>query len=348
MDYYIKALRYHTGGQPSQYLQFLLDPVLESIKSNELIRQEALGLGISISDEEIEQELEKRGLETNQAVSDIVGAQLLLGKLRQEYFEPQLPLSTEHRNIMAIFLESQGQAAEVRARLEYGEDFARLAAKLSLDSITKEEAGNLGWRPRGILGELLNTPLLDDSVFGSQVELLSQPLYDEEKPKSLGYWLIRVTERREEQEAHVQAILLGSEEEAQSIKGRLDDGEDFNEMANELSQISGAGENRADLGWLTPDGMSQTVSDFIFNPETELDIISEPIRDETVTTEGGYWLFKVTGSDVLEISDEDRELLLNKIQSDWLASLIDDPENRVITYLSEEMKAFAIGKTQAG
>ncbi len=348
MDYYIKALKYHTGGQAVQYIEFLLEPILESIERNELIRQRALELGISISDKEVDDELKNRDLPRNQAVSDIIRAQLLLDKLRQEYFELQLPLSTEQRQIMAMFLESQSQVAEVTARLEAGEDFSQLAGELSLDSLTKENNGDLGWRPKGVLAELLNTSVFEDFIFSSEIGILSQPLYDEEKPRSLGYWLIQVIERKADpEEVHAQAILLASEEEAQSIKARLEAGEDFATLASELSQLPGADEDSGDLGWLTPGSTSQAISDFVFDSETELGIISEPISDETTSTSGGYWLFKIMGSGNKVISDEDRNSLVSQAINDWLASLMDDTENKVISYLDDEMRAFAVGKAQA-
>ncbi len=347
MDYYIEALKYHTQGQSPQYIRFLLEPVLESIERNELIRQKALDLGISISDKEVDEELKRRDLPRNQAVSDIVRAQLLLDKLREEYFEPQLPLSTEQRQIMAMFLESQSQAAEVIARLEAGEDFSQVAGELSLDSLTKENNGDLGWRPEGVLAELLNTSVLEDFIFSSEMGILSQPLYDEEKPRSLGYWLIQVIERKADpEEVHAQAILLASEEEAQSIKARLEAGEDFATLASELSQLPGADEDSGDLGWLTPGSTSQIVSDFVFDSETELGIISEPISDETTSTSGGYWLFKIMGSGIKEISDEDRDSLVTQSINDWLESLMDDPGNNVIIYLDNDMRTFAVAKAQ--
>ncbi len=349
MDYYVNALKYHAGGQDVQYIQFLLDPVLENIKQNELIRQEALELGISISNKEIDEEIKSRDLPRNQAVRDLVRAQLLIERLRQDYFEPQLPLVMEQKNIMAMFLESQSQVAEVKARLESGEDFAMLAGELSLDSLTGQESGDLGWRPRGVLEELLDTSVFEDSVFSSEVGILSQPLYDEEKPKSLGYWLAQVLERKEDsEEVHVQAMLLASEEEAQGIKARLESGEDFAMLAGSHSQLPGADEDKGDLGWLAPGSMSQAVSDFIFDSETELDIISEPIRDETASTSGGYWLFRIMDSDTREPADEDRDLLVAQAMDDWLASLIDDPEARIVSYLDDEMKAFAADRVQTG
>ena len=63
---------------------------------------------------------------------------MLVGKLKDEYFDPMLPVNAEHRHVMAMFLESEAQAVEVRSRLEVGENFTEVAGELSLESKTKE------------------------------------------------------------------------------------------------------------------------------------------------------------------------------------------------------------------
>ena len=129
---------------------------------------------------------------------------------------------------MAMLLESESQATEVGARLEAGEDFGELAGELSLEGLSKVRIGDLDWRPKDVLAELLDTSIPGDYAFDSEIGVLSQPIYDAGITKSLGYWLIEVLERKEEPEGtHVQAILLGSEEEAQHIRDRLEASEDF-------------------------------------------------------------------------------------------------------------------------
>ena len=347
MEYYIKALKFQVGDQYTQYVQYFLDPVLENIQQNELIRQEALAMGISISDEDVDEELKNLDLQVdNPAVRDIIRAQLLITKLEEEYFELQVPVSAEQRHIMAMFLESQSQADEACNRLLAGEDFSELASELSLDSLTMEEGGDLGWRPKGVLSELLDTSIqgLDDLIFEYNVDVTSNPVYDEVKTKDIGYWLVQVLEKTEEpEEAHVQVMLLASEEEAQDVLDRLEGGEDFVQLAEEFSQIW-SDTDKADLGWVAPGDMVQAFDDFVFSPETELNTTSEPIRDESEITEGGYWLFKVLESGTREISEEDRDVLVAQVMNDWLESIWDDPENSIISYLDDEMRTFAISK----
>jgi len=337
MNYYIKMLKYYGEG-------YSLDEVVRVIEQVELIKQGAMKLGVTVSDSEVDDELKERDPPLSKDYRDLVRAEMLISKLQDEYFEQQVPLSAEQRHIMAMFLESESQAAEVRARLEGGEDFGKLAEELSLENLSRSESGDLGWRPRGILPGTMGTSILEEHAFSSEVGVLSQPIYDEAKFKRLGYWLIEVLEMEEEpEEAHVQAILLGSEEEAQSAKDRLEAGEDFAALAEELSQHYYSKENGGDFGWLPPGVMSPAFDEFVFDAEVKLETISEPVRDETAVTKGGYWLLKVLEKeDNRKISDDDRALLKAKALDEWGNSLWDDPENEIESYLDSETKAWAI------
>jgi len=345
MQYCIDAINFQLG-EYSYYVEYYIDYVLETIEEYELIRQKALALGISVSDEEVDEELKSLDLPLdNQAIRDVSRTQLIINKLDEEYFDPQVPVSAEQRHIMAMFLESQSQADEVWNRILFGEDFGELASELSLESLTQEGGGDLGWRPKGVLNDLLGASIqeLDELIFNYTIGITSY-LYDETKTKDVGYWLVQVLERTEEpEEAHVQVMLLSSEEEAQGVIARLETGEDFGELAEEFSQYGTEG-SKADIGWIAEGGMTQAFEDYVFDPETEMNVVSSPIRDETPTTKGGYWLFKVLDEGTREISEEDRDLLVDEAMVDWVASLWDDPENIIVSYLDDDMKNFAINK----
>jgi len=246
---------------------------------------------------------------------------------------------------MAMLLESESQATEVKLRLEGDEGFAELAGELSLESLSRGENGDLGWRPEGILTMLLGTSVIDEYAFISELEVLSQPIYDEELIKGVGYWIIQVLDREEEpEEADVQVILLGSEEEAQEVRARLEAGEDFATLAQELSQHVSK-DNGGEVTGVTPDMMSLALSEFIFDPELELETVSEPIRDDTVVTKGGYWLVKVMDKDDnRQIEDSDRELLKAEAFTEWLEALRNNPENKIENYLDGEKKAWAVDR----
>ena len=94
---------------------------------------------------------------------------------------------------------------------------------------------------------------------------------------------------------------------------------------------------------MTPDMMSLALSEFVFDPELELEAVSEPIFDDTAVTKGGYWLVKVVDEDDnRQIEDSDRDLLKSEAFTEWVKALRDDPENKVEDYLDGEMKAWAV------
>ena len=338
MRYYIDMLElnYRYGGAGD---------VVTFIEQNELIRQGAEDLGITVSDSEIGEELKSYDPPLGKEYGEAARASISMRKLLDEHFEQEVPLATEQRHIMAMFLESESQATEVRARLENGEDFGELAVELSLENLSKADGGDLGWYPRGILSELLATPILEDYAFTADVGVSSPPLYDEAKIKGVGYWVVEVLERdeEEEEEVYVQAMLLGSEQEAQEVIAQLEDGEDFGELAEELSQDESSKRKGGDLGWLTPEKVAPLLEDFIFNSEPGT--LSEPIRDDELLTEGGYWLVTVVDrDDNRKIEDGERDFLKRKALDEWISSLWDNPENEVEDYLDSEKIAWARDK----
>ncbi len=343
MNYYVNMLKVN-------YTYGLTDDLVRLVEQNELIRQEALKLDISVSNDEVDQELKRIDPPLSKDYIDLLRAEMLVIKLLDEYFEHQVPLSAEQRHILAMFLESESQAIEVMARLEAGGDFAELAGELSLESISQTKNGDLGWHPEDVLPYLLYTSIPADYAFDAQVGVLSQPIYDEEKTKSVGYWLIKVLERKEGlDEVHVQAILLSNEAQAQGVRARLGAGEDFAALAEELSQHEGSRENGGDMGGSTQGTMSPAFDEFAFNYEVELETVSEPIRDDTVVTTGGYWLIKLLDTDDnRKIEDDDRNLLKAKALDEWVTSLWDDPENKVESYLDEDKMSWAISKAIEG
>jgi len=347
MDYYIKTLKSYGRGQSAPYVQSIADQVLEFIQQNELVKQEALELGITISDDEVHEELESYDPPLDRDYKDIVRADMLRSKVGDEYLDEQVPVSAEHRHVMAMLLESRSQANEVRTRIEAGEDFGDLAAELSLDGYSKSRKGDLGWQLEDVLSEKSGSAVLEERAFSADTEVgvLSRPIHDEDRAKGVGYWLIKVVETMEDAEqVRVHGILLGSAEEAEEVKARLEAGEDFSELAQELSHHDPTKELGGDLGWLTPEEI-KSIDDFIFDPDVELEKISEPIRDEGMVTWGGYWLMKVVDvADDKEIGEADRDLLKRRALNEWLTLVYTNPENEVEVLWNDEQKAWAVAQ----
>jgi parvulin-like peptidyl-prolyl isomerase len=240
MDYYVKMLQFYATNSTAQ---FSLEQVVQSIERDEIVRQGATKLGISVSDDEVNQELKNYGLPQSQEYRDMVRVQLLATKLRDEYFSQQVPASAEQRHVLAMLLESANQAAEVEAALKAGGDFATLAGEVSLESLSKTDKGDLGWHPQDALSIILGTAVPGDYAFNATEGALSQPLDDKEMTKNNGYWLIRPLGKNDDGTSDVCVILLGSKEEAESVRARIDAGEDFSTLATDLSQDENSKQN---------------------------------------------------------------------------------------------------------
>ena len=348
MDYYVEMLKIENSGQPASYLPYIADGVLQDIQRNELVRQGALELGITVPDEEVKKMLKENDLPDKEVYRALVSLQLLTERLLAEHFDPQVPLSAEQRQVLAMMLESEPQALEVRTRLENGEDFGELAEEMSLEPISRNNGGDLGWVPKTILQDMLKTPIADD-IFRHEVGVLSQPIYDEEAEKGVGYWLVKVVTRdEEEEEAHIQVMLLGSEEEALSVRSQLEAGAEWGPLAVEHSQMKGVKENEGEY-LVSPGETEPLVDAYIQDLEIAPGVISEPIRDETITTKGGYWLIKVLDEDTnRRIDTNSRDYLKAKALDEWVNSLIDNKDNKIVNYLDAEKKSWALEQAARG
>ena len=326
MGYYIDALKYYTnvyyGGEASpEDVPNLTNSVTNLIQDNSLIIWGAATLGIKVSDDEAKNTLKTLDIEVNDASMDIIKAQILDGRLRDSYFAEQIPASDNQVNIMVMLLESESQAAEMIDRLQGSDNFSALAEEYSLHS-SKVDKGEIGWHPRDALVNLLSSFVPGNFAFSSHAGALSEPLYDKNKSKQVGYWLINVLEKPSETSAQVQGILLGSEEEAKDVRAKLEVTDNLTGLIEEFSQHQESKEREGHLGLINKGTTSEAVNSYVFSENATIGAWSEPLRDETVTTIGGYWLVKVLDKDDnKEISEEDREYLLNKVYSDWIYML---------------------------
>jgi len=355
MGYYVDTLKisgklYQQIYGESQYLfymQYVADQAITGIEQRELIRQGAMALGIVVSDNEVSKELKGNDPPLGNEYRDLVSGDMLRSRLLDEYFEKEVPQFAEQRQVIAMFLESESRAAMVRKMLEAGEDFAELAGDFSLDSLNLTEDDQAGWYPAEILSEGLGLGVVEDYVFAAGVGL-SGPVYDDTRTKDFGYWLVKLVEKDEDEQGelfNVQVMLLGSEEEARGVIDRLELGVsgDFAEIAGELSQDTTSKEDGGDLGWLDPDEIAESFADFVLTAEPGS--LSEPIKDDTVVTNGGYWLIDVLGiEEGRQISEIDRDFLKGMALDEWISSLWDDPETVVESYLDAEKITWAIDR----
>ncbi len=170
MGYYVNMLelqgrKYGELYGPEQslmYLQTLADQVEQFIEQSELMRQAASGLGIVVSDDEVDEKLKEQDPPLSKDYGELMRHDLLIQKLLDEHFDKQIPVFAEQRHIKAMFLESESQAESTRARLVEGEDFNTLASELSLDNLSPEGDGDFGWHPKGVLSDRFGLKEVED------------------------------------------------------------------------------------------------------------------------------------------------------------------------------------------
>jgi hypothetical protein len=141
-------------------------------------------------------------------------------------------------------------------------------------------------------------------------------------------------------QVNLEGILVGSLQEAKDVAGKLNSGADWNELAKQVSQISGAAENGAKMGWLM---QSQDPNLFDAAFALPLNTVSGPIGDNVPQTKGGYWVFTVLEKeDSRELTSYQQNLLENDLMERCTAALKQNPDYKVENLLTQEMKDFAL------
>ena len=69
---------------------------------------------------------------------------------------------------------------------------------------------------------------------------------------------------------------------------------------------------------------------------------SDPVRDESIETVGGYWVIQLLAREVHELSDEVKSSLSQKEFIEWLTEI--ENNSTITIHLDEEMKSFAVKK----
>lgn len=343
LDYrdYVAALKLY-GGSPEGVAE-VRDITLDLMQEGELIRQAAAAMGLEVSADEVAKTLEGNGLDQEYAY--LMEAMLYQQAVVDEYINPQLPRQAPQKHVYAMSLESDVQANEIIDKIAAGENFTALAARYTLDTATSENDGDMGWHTEEILvGEdYLNSTVVGDYISQAKVGVLSPPLFEEERTKGIGYWLVKTAERDDEKGVHVFGMLLGSEAEAMDVSARLGGGESFADLAAEFSQHNSA-EAGGDMGWLTEEQMNPAYRDYVMNADYPLDSPSYPIKDEQAITRGGYWLVLVGESDDdRPVSEGDRAILSRGLYLEWLQELKDSPDNVIELTLTPEQQIQAVG-----
>ncbi|WP_018946253.1 peptidylprolyl isomerase [Thioalkalivibrio sp. AKL17] len=222
--------------------------------------------------------------------------------------------------------EAREKAAELRSRVREGEEFARVAMEAS-DGPQALQGGDLGWRSPGEL----STVLAREAILmrtGAVSDVLRSPQ---------GFHIIRLEDREGGdqtlvEQTEVRHILkspdeVRSEEEAErqirALHNRLQEGEDFGDLARGNSDDPGSAAQGGRLGWISPGelvpGFEQAMN------RLEPGEVSEPVQSEF-----GWHIIEVLDRREVDTTREQiraraREVLQNRKRQDemelWLRRL---------------------------
>ena len=178
-----------------------LNRELERMIDLELLRQAAARENITVSEAEVQAAVERARQEimaggqydtveaflqannlTEESFKTLVSEQMLVERLLAAHGGPS---AVEQVHARHILVPDEQTAKEVRARLAAGESFEALARAYSTDEASKEQGGDLGWVPRGLVA-----PEFDEVAFALEVGATSEPVETD-----FGYHVIRVEGR---------------------------------------------------------------------------------------------------------------------------------------------------------
>lgn len=178
-----------------QVLTSRLDQLVTQVGREELTRQGARELAITVTDQEIDDEIARQqgllanadreafvavyrkavrdsGLSTED-FRDVIEAELLEDKVRQTFAE-EAPDSTEQLRFRLILVATEEEAQDVLARLDAGEDFGDLVRELSLDTRAREQGGERDWTPLDTLTDEL-VEVFSELEVGERSEPIAAP-----------------------------------------------------------------------------------------------------------------------------------------------------------------------------
>jgi hypothetical protein len=212
---------------------------IQSIVYELLIKQGAPQYGITVTEADIDQALRD---EANQSSTDATGegttatlsdaefkewyrqtlnqTQLsekefrdyvrtsIMAQRLQTLLGDNMPTTAEQVHLYDILLPDYNTAAEVKKRIDEGEDFMTIASEVSLDTDTMDNGGDMGWLPIKVLDSSLENTVtnLDIGVVSAPVQTSASQSQAQSTEQEQPYLLLMVTEKAVAREVDAQYI----------------------------------------------------------------------------------------------------------------------------------------------
>ncbi|MFS0880315.1 peptidylprolyl isomerase [Metabacillus niabensis] len=197
------------------------EAALDSLITKNIIEQEAEKQKVKITDKEIDEELKKtvdsvggeeafqsvlasngiseddlkENIKTNLQIEKLLESKIKITDEEMKTFfdENKAEFAKEEQvKAMHILVADEKTANEVKKKLDEGGDFAELAKEYSTDPGSAQKGGELGFFGKGQM-----VPEFEEKAFSMKVDEISDPV-----KTSLGYHIIKVTDRQEAEEAN--------------------------------------------------------------------------------------------------------------------------------------------------
>ncbi|MDH4136522.1 MAG: peptidylprolyl isomerase [Anaerolineae bacterium] len=131
----------------------------------------------------------------------------------------------------------------------------------------------------------------------------------------------------EMEQVHARHILVETEEEGDAVLAKLEEGEDFADLAAEYSIDTGSQEDGGDLGWFPREVMVAEFEEAAFGLE-----IGE--TSELVQTQFGYHVIEVLEREVRELGPQLLQAFQQKVFEEWFAKQVELAEiERFVSFM---------------
>jgi parvulin-like peptidyl-prolyl isomerase len=202
-DAFQEALARRTANTTVTDNEALAQQVLAALIEQELINQSAAALGISLTDEEVQAEIDalKATVDGDEAWAEFLA---LNNFSEEEFFVAQRESLITQRlrddllgglygdvsqvRARHIVVRTESEANSVLSRLNNGDDFVAIASEVSIDATTSQNGGELGW----FTAEELMDARLAEVAFALEPNQVAGPI-----STRIGYHIIQTLEKGE-------------------------------------------------------------------------------------------------------------------------------------------------------
>ncbi|MDE0250831.1 MAG: peptidylprolyl isomerase [Gammaproteobacteria bacterium] len=250
-----------------------------------------------VRDEMILEQLRQRVIDQNIQVSDsevdelIARANKDLLKKQYEYHIAHILVAVPEGPKPEEIKNAADRSAVVYERALSRDNFTQLAIAAS-DAQDALQGGDLGWRDRAQLPQ----------IFLQQLDQMSPGDISKIAQSPAGFHIFKLIDKREIQDTIVNQVLsrhilirtnamlsdAAAEKKLKDIKSRIENGEEFGELAREFSEDHGSAINDGHLDWSVSGNFVPKFQEVV--DSLEVDQISEPFR-----TQYGWHIVQLLG-----------------------------------------------------